>query len=149
MARRGQPLHGSAREARLQRADGVSHVRVRGHRRAQSCRRRRRALTRSACRNRIMSAEPIVPRAASALRRPPVAIAFLGLMLFAAVAATLIAPYAFDALDLAHRRAAPSSTHWFGTDELGRDLFTRVLFGARVSLAIGVLSACVSAALGL
>jgi peptide/nickel transport system permease protein len=54
-----------------------------------------------------------------------------------------------DAMDLAHRRAAPSLHNWFGTDELGRDLFTRVLFGARVSLAVGLLSALVAGALGI
>jgi peptide/nickel transport system permease protein len=53
-----------------------------------------------------------------------------------------------DAMDLAHRRAAPSLRNWFGTDELGRDLFTRVLVGARVSLAVGLLSALVAGALG-
>lgn len=66
----------------------------------------------------------------------------------AAVLAPLIAPYAPDAIDLATRRAAPSATHWFGTDELGRDVFTRVLYGARVSLAVGVLSALLASALG-
>jgi peptide/nickel transport system permease protein len=65
-----------------------------------------------------------------------------------AMLAPLIAPHAVDALDLANRRAAPSVAHWFGTDELGRDLFTRVLFGARVSLAIGLISAAVSVLLG-
>ncbi len=69
-------------------------------------------------------------------------------MLAVAIGAPLVAPYAVDALDLAHRRAAPSWSHWFGTDELGRDLFTRVLFGARISLAIGLLSAAVSACIG-
>jgi peptide/nickel transport system permease protein len=69
-------------------------------------------------------------------------------LILAAALAPLIAPYAADALDLAHRRAAPSSSHWFGTDELGRDLLTRVLFGARVSLAIGLISAFVSAGIG-
>jgi peptide/nickel transport system permease protein len=62
--------------------------------------------------------------------------------------APVISPFAFDALDLAHRRAAPSMAHWFGTDELGRDLLTRVLFGARVSLAVGFVSAAVSVLLG-
>jgi peptide/nickel transport system permease protein len=73
--------------------------------------------------------------------------ALVALVLLAALA-PLIAPYAFDALDLAHRRGAPSSLHWFGTDELGRDLLTRVLFGARVSLAVGLVSAAVSVAIG-
>ena len=59
-----------------------------------------------------------------------------------------IAPYAPDAIDLAGRRAAPSMAHWFGTDDLGRDLLARVLFGARVSLAIGILAAALTVALG-
>ena len=77
-----------------------------------------------------------------------VALALLGVLLVAAAIAPLVAPYAPDALDLAHRRAAPSFAHWFGTDELGRDLLTRVLYGARVSLAIGLVSALLSAAVG-
>jgi peptide/nickel transport system permease protein len=52
-------------------------------------------------------------------------------------------------MDLAHRRSAPSLGNWFGTDELGRDLFARVLYGARVSLAVGLLSALVAGALGI
>ncbi len=70
------------------------------------------------------------------------------LLIIAATLAPIIAPYAVDALDLTHRRAAPSGAHWFGTDELGRDLFTRVLFGARVSLAIGLISAILSGVIG-
>jgi peptide/nickel transport system permease protein len=66
----------------------------------------------------------------------------------AAILAPLVAPYAPDALDLANRRAAPSLAHWFGTDDLGRDTFSRALFGGRVSIAIGLLSAVVAAALG-
>ncbi|MBI3504215.1 MAG: ABC transporter permease [Proteobacteria bacterium] len=74
---------------------------------------------------------------------------FLGALLVAAALAPVLAPYAADAVDLANRRAAPTTAHWFGTDELGRDVLTRVLFGARVSLAIGLLSALVSAAIGI
>jgi peptide/nickel transport system permease protein len=74
--------------------------------------------------------------------------ATLTALLLLAVLAPIIAPFAFDALDLAHRRAAPSAIHWFGTDELGRDLLTRILFGARVSLAVGLVSAAVSVAIG-
>jgi peptide/nickel transport system permease protein len=88
-------------------------------------------------------------RSASPLRRAPVVAAlFLGALLLAAIAAPVLAPHAMDAVDLANRRAAPSFTHWFGTDELGRDVLTRVMFGARVSLAIGLLSALASVAFG-
>lgn len=69
-------------------------------------------------------------------------------LILLAVLAPYIAPYGVDAIDLAHRRGAPSAQHWFGTDELGRDLLTRVLFGARVSLAIGLVSAVLSATIG-
>ncbi len=69
-------------------------------------------------------------------------------LLALALLAPWIAPYAPDAIDLAGRRAAPSMAHWFGTDDLGRDLFARVLFGARVSLAIGILAAALTVALG-
>ena len=51
-------------------------------------------------------------------------------------------------MDLASRRAGPSLTHWFGTDMLGRDVLSRVLYGARVSLAVGILSALVAVASG-
>jgi len=82
-------------------------------------------------------------------RRPAiVALALLGAMLLLAILAPFVAPYGFDVIDLAHRRAAPSMSHWFGTDEIGRDLLTRVLYGARVSLAIGIVSALMSAAVG-
>ena len=81
-------------------------------------------------------------------RQPSPAVLFLVLLIGAATMAPLVAPYAPDALDLANRRAAPSGSHWFGTDDLGRDLFTRVLTGARVSLAIGLLSALTSALVG-
>lgn len=74
----------------------------------------------------------------------------LGLLVLAALAmvAPLLAPYAPDALDLAHRRAGPTLAHPFGTDDLGRDVFSRALFGGRVSVAIGVLAAVVAVGVG-
>lgn len=66
-----------------------------------------------------------------------------------AAAAPIATPFGPDDIDLANRRAAPSLLHWFGTDDLGRDVLTRTLYGARVSLAIGLLSATVTAFVGI
>lgn len=72
----------------------------------------------------------------------------LGGLAVVVLLAPLAAPYAPDAIDLANRRAGPSLAHWFGTDDLGRDAFSRALFGGRVSMAIGLLSAAVAVAMG-
>jgi peptide/nickel transport system permease protein len=77
-----------------------------------------------------------------------IAASVLVLMFLLALLAPVITPYGFDSIDLAHRREAPTLAHWFGTDELGRDLLTRVLFGARISLSIGIISAGMSVAIG-
>jgi peptide/nickel transport system permease protein len=70
-------------------------------------------------------------------------------LIAAALAAPALAPYPPDRLDLDVRREAPSTAHWFGTDDLGRDVLSRVLYGARVSLAVGLLSAAVAGASGI
>ena len=72
----------------------------------------------------------------------------LAVLLGSAAAAPWLAPYAPDRIDLSSRRAAPSAAHLFGTDELGRDVLARVLFGARISLAVGLLSALIAGASG-
>lgn len=72
----------------------------------------------------------------------------LAVLALVALVAPLMAPYAPDAIDLAGRRAAPSLAHWFGTDDLGRDVFSRAVFGGRVSIAIGLLSALVAVSVG-
>ena len=54
-----------------------------------------------------------------------------------AIFAPWIAPFPPDAQDIANRLASPSATHWLGTDELGRDVFSRLLYGSRVSLFAG------------
>lgn len=83
------------------------------------------------------------------MTRARVAAATLLVLVLLALAAPLLITTAPDAMDLANRRAAPSLRNWFGTDELGRDLLSRVVFGARVSLAVGLLSALVAGALGI
>ena len=62
------------------------------------------------------------------------------LILLMAVFAPLIAPYGEAEQDALNRLQPPSAEHWFGTDELGRDVFSRVLYGSRLSLAIGILA---------
>jgi peptide/nickel transport system permease protein len=71
--------------------------------------------------------------------------------LFATLAllAPVLAPYNPAALDLSHRLAAPGAAHWMGTDELGRDILSRVIWGARLSLTVAVSVVGLSLTLGL
>ena len=65
-----------------------------------------------------------------------------------AICAPLIARYDPEALDLINMRKAPSAQHWFGTDDLGRDVFARVVYGSRTSLLIGIVPSIISLVLG-
>jgi peptide/nickel transport system permease protein len=70
--------------------------------------------------------------------------------LFVATAclAPLLAPYDPLATDWGALRQAPSAAHWFGTDDLGRDVLSRVIWGSRASLLVGVLSVALAMAVG-
>ncbi len=70
------------------------------------------------------------------------------LVILLAILAPFLTPYGENDMDLMHRLAAPSSEHLLGTDEGGRDILTRLLYGARVSLLIGVAPALLSLILG-
>ena len=59
-------------------------------------------------------------------------------LVLCAAFAGFLAPYPYDAFDVAQRLLGPSPEHWFGTDEQGRDVFSRVLYGAQSSVLIGV-----------
>ena len=61
----------------------------------------------------------------------------IGIWLLAALFAPLLTPYDPNSVDVARRLLPPSAAHWLGTDALGRDVLTRVIFGARVSLLVG------------
>jgi len=74
--------------------------------------------------------------------------AVFALMALACLAAPVIAPYRFDAIDLSAIRQAPSLKHPMGTDDLGRDLLTRVLYGGQISILIGIFSAVLGASVG-
>lgn len=71
------------------------------------------------------------------------------LLIAAALAAPLLAPYSPDAQDLANRLSAPSSAHWLGTDALGRDILSRLLWGGRITLGMVVAIVILVAPLGL
>jgi peptide/nickel transport system permease protein len=77
------------------------------------------------------------------------ALVFLVLLVVVAVFAPLLAPYDPDKQNLTNVFASPSSEHWLGTDQLGRDVFSRLLFGARVSLLAAVQAVAIGLALGL
>ena len=77
-----------------------------------------------------------------------IGLAMLLLLIFAAVFANLIAPYDPVEQNLLIRLQGPSAAHWFGTDELGRDIFSRILYGARISLTVGLIAVSISCVAG-
>lgn len=85
------------------------------------------------------------------LKRNKVALAglfFLIFLIFFAVAGPYISPYTFQQQDLSLGASSPSLSHLLGTDRLGRDLLTRVMYGGRVSLAVGICATFVSLIIG-
>src|SRR5580658_8694399 len=86
------------------------------------------------------------------VRRQPLAAAgtlLLAIFVLCGLAAPWLAPHNPAAIDLLHRLEGPSAAHWAGTDELGRDTLSRLLWGARISLSVSVTVVAVSLALGL
>ncbi|MEW9123027.1 MAG: ABC transporter permease [Thermotaleaceae bacterium] len=60
----------------------------------------------------------------------------------------MLSPYSYDGQNIAIQNQGPSMEHWFGTDKFGRDIFIRILYGARISLTVGVVSAFISLIIG-
>jgi peptide/nickel transport system permease protein len=88
----------------------------------------------------------------STLLHQPLGTLGLGLLIFfliLAIFAPLLSPANPAAIDLGHRLGTPNPTHWFGTDELGRDILSRAIYGARISLAVAVSVVALSLFLGL
>lgn len=77
-----------------------------------------------------------------------IGIAVAAIFILAAIFAPFIATHDVTAQNLAIRYAAPSAEHWFGTDSLGRDVFSRVIYGARISLQVGIVVVTVSSVIG-
>jgi peptide/nickel transport system permease protein len=77
-----------------------------------------------------------------------VAVLLIVFWLLAALLAPLLAPYPPLQQDVMNRLAPPSSAHWLGTDPLGRDILSRILYGARLSLPVGVAAVLLALVLG-
>jgi peptide/nickel transport system permease protein len=76
------------------------------------------------------------------------ALVLFALLVLSAILAPLIAPHSPTEIDARNLFAAPSGTHWLGTDELGRDLFSRVLYGGRIALGIAFGATAVAMVIG-
>ena len=69
-------------------------------------------------------------------------------IIFIALVGPWVSPFSYSDQNLLEANQAPSAQHWFGTDNLGRDLFIRVLYGARISLAIGIVASFINLTIG-
>ncbi len=81
-------------------------------------------------------------------RRAVFGLVLVGLAVFGAILAPFLTPYTPDTPDFAALLTPPSAAHPLGTDDLGRDLLTRILYGARVSLSVGLFSVLSALAVG-
>ncbi len=77
-----------------------------------------------------------------------VGMCMLLLMIFSAIFASVISPYDPLQQDIINRLQPPSAAHFFGTDELGRDIFSRILYGSRISLTVGLIAVSISSVVG-
>lgn len=77
------------------------------------------------------------------------ALSILSIIILASLLAPLLAPYNPFQPNMAQRLQPPSCTHWFGTDALGRDMFSRILYGGRTSILLALAAAFISLSLGL
>lgn len=78
-----------------------------------------------------------------------VALIYLVTLVACAIAAPWLSSQNYFDIDLSNKNSPPSSKHWFGTDDLGRDIFIRIWYGARISLFVGVAAALIDLAIGM
>jgi peptide/nickel transport system permease protein len=103
----------------------------------------------------MTEAEPLPPRQQTALlrlSRDPMGLAgaiLVGTFLLMAIFAPILAPYDPLQLDIPAKFQGPSAQHWLGTDQLGRDLLSRIIWGARVALGIALTSTGLAGVIGL
>ena len=77
-----------------------------------------------------------------------VGLILLALLVCAAIFGPMLSPYPYDGMDAMSRNQPSTAAHWFGTDQMGRDVLTRVLYGARVSLLVGFASTALNLVIG-
>jgi peptide/nickel transport system permease protein len=77
-----------------------------------------------------------------------IGIVIVALLVFVALFAPWIATHDVGATNLSLRYLAPNASHWFGTDSTGRDIFSRVVFGTRISLEVGIIVVSISTVVG-
>ena len=100
-------------------------------------------------RSAVTTDSPAISRAIKSQPLAVVGMVLLSLFVVAALFAPWLSPQDPAKLDLSGRLMAPTATHWFGTDELGRDILSRTIYGARISLIVAVSVVGLSGALGL
>lgn len=81
-------------------------------------------------------------------RMAVIGLVILVLLVMMALFADVIAPFAYDKQNLRAAFQSPSAQHWFGTDEFGRDIFSRVVYGSRVSLLVGFIAVGIALVVG-
>ncbi|MDY5219625.1 MAG: ABC transporter permease [Eubacteriales bacterium] len=77
-----------------------------------------------------------------------VGLILLAVLVCAAIFGPMLSPYPYDGMDAMSRNQPSSAAHWFGTDQMGRDILTRVLYGTRVSLLVGFASTALNLIIG-
>ena len=77
-----------------------------------------------------------------------VGLILLALLVCVAIFGPMLSPYPYDGMDAMSRNQSSSAAHWFGTDQMGRDILTRVLYGTRVSLLVGFASTALNLVIG-
>ena len=78
-----------------------------------------------------------------------ISLCFIILMCLMAIFVPILSPYTYDGMDSSALNQLPTLQHWFGTDKFGRDIFVRVMFGARISLAVGFAAAGINMVIGI
>ena len=86
--------------------------------------------------------------AATANRGARLGLLLVLVLIFTAIFAPWIAPYGPDQMGAGMSLVPPSGDHWFGTDEFGRDMFSRVVYGARLTIQVGVIAVGISLTVG-